>query len=173
MLATPLFQIITLHFYGEVENILIQSSSGTSVTDFTEGARKICAIFPDIDKRGLATELDMIKKCCTDGTIGAFNNLYSMTDALLLKPPEVRMMFPEVIKVINLHAVVPATSATAERTFSCLRRLKTWLRSTMSQSRLNHLAVLHTYRDMEPQLTKVLSHFVGLNDGRHRIFGNF
>ncbi len=83
------------------------------------------------------------------------------------------MMFPEVTKVMNLLAVVPATSATAERSFSCLRRLKTWLRSTMTQSRLNHLAVLHAYRDMEPDMAKILAEFVGLNDGRRRIFGRF
>ena len=35
-----------------------------------------------------------------------------------------------------------ATSATPERSFSLARRLKTWLRSTMSQKRFNSLAVL-------------------------------
>jgi len=34
-----------------------------------------------------------------------------------------------------------------ERSFSSLRRLKTYLRNSMSQQRLNHLAVLHVHRD--------------------------
>jgi len=37
--------------------------------------------------------------------------------------------------------VIPATNATSERTFSALRRVKTDLRSTMTQSRLNSLYI--------------------------------
>ena len=44
-----------------------------------------------------------------------------------------RTLFPNIVKLIQLLTGIPATSATAERSFSCLRRVKTWLRSTMSQ----------------------------------------
>ena len=37
---------------------------------------------------------------------------------------------------MRLLLVVPASSAEAERSFSALRRLKTWLRSSMLQTRL-------------------------------------
>ena len=43
-------------------------------------------------------------------------------------------------------ATIPATSCSAERSFSGLRRLKTYLRSTMGQTRLNDLAILHIER---------------------------
>ncbi|KAK3908465.1 Zinc finger MYM-type protein 1, partial [Frankliniella fusca] len=43
--------------------------------------------------------------------------------------------------------VVPATSASAERSFSLLRGLKTYLRTTMTAERLNHLAVLNCYQE--------------------------
>ena len=42
--------------------------------------------------------------------------------------------------------VVPSSAASAERTFSSLRRLKTRLRWTMTQKRLTHLALLHSHR---------------------------
>jgi len=42
-----------------------------------------------------------------------------------------------------LLLVVPATSATAERSFSALRWLKIYLRATMGQARLNSLLILH------------------------------
>ncbi|KAK3931923.1 Zinc finger MYM-type protein 1, partial [Frankliniella fusca] len=54
-----------------------------------------------------------------------------------------RQMFPNVFTILRLLLVVPATSASAERSFSLLRRLKTYLRTTMTAKRLNHLAVLH------------------------------
>ena len=57
----------------------------------------------------------------------------------------VRKMFPQVTKMIMLYLICPATSATAERSFSELKRLKTYLRSTMGQRRLNALAILSTY----------------------------
>ena len=50
---------------------------------------------------------------------------------------------------------IPLTSATAERTFSTLRRLKSYLRSTMTQKRLNHLVLLHTYHQRTDDLNLV------------------
>ena len=50
------------------------------------------------------------------------------------------------MKLVKLLLTVPVTSCTAERSFSGLKRLKTYLRSTMGQARLNHLALLHCYK---------------------------
>ena len=44
---------------------------------------------------------------------------------------ELLEMVPEFVKVATILAVIPATSCSAERSFSGLRRLKTYLRSTM------------------------------------------
>ena len=46
--------------------------------------------------------------------------------------------------------IIAVTSATAERSFSCLKRIKNYLRSTMSQERLNNLTLLHIERDLSP-----------------------
>ena len=43
--------------------------------------------------------------------------------------------------------MIPVTTATAERSFSALRRLKTYSRSTMSKERLNHTMLLYPRRD--------------------------
>ena len=42
-------------------------------------------------------------------------------------------MFSEFLRLIKIFYTIPVTTATAERTFSALRRLKTYLRATMSQ----------------------------------------
>ena len=52
-------------------------------------------------------------------------------------------MIPELAKAIHIFTVIPATSCTAERLFSSLRRLKTYVRSTCGQERLSTLALLH------------------------------
>jgi len=42
---------------------------------------------------------------------------------------------------------IPVSNAEAERSFSCLRRLRIYLRSNMGQDRLNHVAMLHVHRE--------------------------
>ena len=56
-------------------------------------------------------------------------------------------LYTEVIKLTKIILVMPATNATSERSFSALRRLKTWLRSTMNQARLNWCMILHIHQD--------------------------
>ena len=56
-------------------------------------------------------------------------------------------ILPGFSKLIRLVLCMPVTTCTAERSFSALRRLKTYLRSTMSQERLNHTAVLNCYSE--------------------------
>ena len=54
----------------------------------------------------------------------------------------------ELHKFVRLLLTVPLSTCTAERSFSALRRLKTYLRLTMSQERLNHCAIMHIHRDI-------------------------
>jgi len=52
-------------------------------------------------------------------------------------------MFPEFSNVVHILAVIPATSCSAERSFSALRRFKTYLRSTMGQKRVSNMALIN------------------------------
>ena len=81
----------------------------------------------------------------------------------------------EVVVLIRLILVSPATNATSERSFSALRRLKTYLRSTMTQQRLNHCALLHVLREEcdELDLRDIAKDFVGSSKHRYSIFGHF
>ncbi|XP_050500964.1 52 kDa repressor of the inhibitor of the protein kinase-like [Diabrotica virgifera virgifera] len=67
--------------------------------------------------------------------------------------------FPNVHQMLRILAVLPVTTATNERSFSTLRRLKTYLRSTMSEDRLNGLASLNIHRDVEVDPQRVLEKF--------------
>ena len=53
-------------------------------------------------------------------------------------------IFPEFSKVVHILAVIPATSrCSTERSFSALRRLKTYLRSTMGRQRASNIALIN------------------------------
>ena len=58
--------------------------------------------------------------------------------------PEVRRLFAQVERLLRLLLISPASSCAAERSFSTL---KTWLRSTMTQKRLNHLMVCNIHKE--------------------------
>ena len=55
-------------------------------------------------------------------------------------------MFPDFSNVVHLLAVIPATSCSAERSFSALRRLKSYLRSTMGQQHVSNIALINIER---------------------------
>lgn len=57
-------------------------------------------------------------------------------------------MFPIIFSLLKILATLPVSTATAERSFSTLKRVKTWLRTTISQERLNDLCLLNVHRDL-------------------------
>ena len=85
-----------------------------------------------------------------------------------------RAMFPQVEALIRLLLVNPASSATAERSFSSLRRLKTYLRSTCGQLRLNNLAICHVHKDLvdEVNVNELMQEFILYRDTRGVVFGH-
>ena len=88
-------------------------------------------------------------------------------------PPEVRAEYDNVSQLVKLLLVCPASSAQAEHSFSALRRLKTWLRSSMTEVRLNSVAVCHTHQQMldSMDLNLLCSDFVARSDLRMSLFG--
>jgi hypothetical protein len=64
--------------------------------------------------------------------------------------------FPQIYILLQLFLTLPLTSATAERSFSTMRRLKSYLRSTMGESRLNGLAQMSINRDLPIDPEQVL-----------------
>ena len=61
---------------------------------------------------------------------------------LLIKHAELSSTFSEVITACLLYLTLPVTVASAERSFSKLKLIKTYLRSTMCQVRLSSLGML-------------------------------
>ena len=73
----------------------------------------------------------------------------------------------------KLLLTLPATDAQSERVFSALKRIKTYLRTTMSQKRLNWLMILHVHKERTDKLSieRIVNLFVSRNEERLRIFG--
>ena len=84
-------------------------------------------------------------------------------------------LLDQVCRVVQLVLVMPATNATSERSFSALRRVKSYLRSTMSQQRLNNLMLLHVHKERTDSLDElsIVNEFVGESEHRLQVFGQF
>jgi hypothetical protein len=71
--------------------------------------------------------------------------------------------YPNVRKLLLILATLPVTTASAERSFSTLRRLKTYLRSTMTENRLSSLALLNIHQDIVLSPEEVMDVFANGN----------
>ena len=74
-----------------------------------------------------------------------------------------RKLLREISTLGKLLLVMPATNAVSKRSFSALKRMKTYLRSNTGDSRLDHLMMLHVHKDRTDALTlvDVANDFVG------------
>ena len=60
---------------------------------------------------------------------------------------------------VQLCSMLPVTSCECERSFSALRRLKNYNRSTMLEDRLNGLALMHIPQEIIPDVDEVINKF--------------
>ena len=69
------------------------------------------------------------------------------------------LLYPNIARILHLLAIIPVTSANVEHTNSALKLIKTNLRSTMSQARLNALVSLVCHRSVSLNIDAVVNRF--------------
>ena len=112
--------------------------------------RESCDAYPFVDKTRLKTELEVIYMR------EDFRNVSGAVDLLtFLIENNVQQTFSETCKLLKILVTVPMTTCEAERCFSTLNRVKTFLRSTMLEKRLSALAML----SIEKELVRNMSSF--------------
>ena len=122
--------------------------------------------YPELDIARLAVQLAMFKLQFS------YQTLHEAKARLQGMTTEVRTMFSEVEQLVRLMLLCPVSSCEAERSFSCLRRLKTWLRSTMTQQRLNSIIVCHVNQEVLDSLpiSAITAEFAGRSDIQRSVF---
>lgn len=127
--------------------------------------RQTVVAYPYFDTNKLRTELSLIYNRSEfhkmSGALALFSFLYANN---------LDSTFEETIKLLKIIITVPVSSAEAERCFSTLKRIKTFLRNTMSQDRLSSLAMLSIEKDFITNIpnfnNKVIHKFVQLKSRR-------
>ena len=148
------------------------ATAGPIFLAFLTESRKVTSVYKDdIDVSELSTQLEIFGTSFSKPKA----TLHEVVKCLQSLSASQRLLLEQVCRVGRLLLVMPATNATSERSFSVLRRLKSYLRSTMSQPRLNHVMVLSIYKGLldELDLYAVANEFVGSSEYRLRLIGTF
>lgn len=78
------------------------------------------------------------------------NHIYDLVKIFELDG--LKTVLPEVYQLFILILTLPSTSVSVERSFSCLKRIKTYLRNTISQDRLSYLSIISIEKELIEQL---------------------
>ena len=82
-----------------------------------------------------------LAKKTMDSTTDVFKELIPLKEA-----------FPTLHRILQIALTICVSSASCERSFFALKRIKTYLRSTMQEERLVNLAVLSVEREISQTL---------------------
>lgn len=89
----------------------------------------------------------------------------------LIYERDLQEIYPNVLIALRIFLCKPATNCSGERSFSTLRRVKNYLRSSISEDRLNSLALMYiegeTFRSMD--LDSIIDSFAAMKS-RKKVF---
>ncbi|XP_019212484.1 zinc finger MYM-type protein 1 isoform X2 [Oreochromis niloticus] len=90
-----------------------------------------------------------------------FHSSFSSKDLreifLILRENNGQLIFPAFVKMIQIYATLPVTTATVERSFSKLKIIKNKLRSLCGEERLSDLLLLAIEKDVEINYNEVIN----------------
>ncbi len=167
------FDQSALQLYKATEMVLLSASSGKK---FDDNLNIVLNHFgDDFDVEILSRQLISLQDLIPDADKVICTSVRDICRHLLVAGSVRNTCFSQVVILVKIYMLFPVTSATCERSFSALRRLKTYLRNTMGQSRLNHAAILHCHQDVVDELNikELAKQFVSVNSQRVATFGLF
>ena len=149
-------------FQGNDQRILCSLGEITLSQEPSQESFRQVSEFYKIDRELLQAEFAIFKTFRAESADKL--NFSKATDVYeALHKSHLLPMLPQLSHVIKIFTVISATSCTAERAFSGLRRMKTYLRNTMGQQRLTDLAVIN--------IERYYSNRVIENDKLQKLFG--
>ena len=139
--------------YQNIEELLIKVCQGKPCDD---ELTFVCTFYKeDLDQHQLQAQLPLLHSMVNEKLQNEGNelNIPFIVKTISELSTAQRVCISQVTVLARLLLVMPATNTSSERLFSALRRVKTYLRSTMTQLRLNKLMVLHVHKDKTDSLS--------------------
>ena len=79
---------------------------------------------------------------------------------------DLKCFYQEIFKLLKIYLTIPISSAEAERAFSVLKLLKTWLRTAMEDDRLSALGIIKMASNMMIDYDLILEEFIKIKERR-------
>lgn len=143
------------HVLSKIENILPSRITSINQSGIEETAKILCEQW----QRGDAIEILIVKELELWQEYWRTTDITAPTTFVGSIDCCTSSLFPNVRTYLEIGAVLPVTTASVERTFSTLKRLKTYLRNTTGQVRLTGLAHLSVHREIPLSTEEVLESF--------------
>ncbi|KAE9521548.1 hypothetical protein AGLY_018048 [Aphis glycines] len=67
-------------------------------------------------------------------------------------------IFPKFYKLLQTALTIPISTASCERSFSVMRRIKNWTRNTLTNDRFTNMSILHIERDLSHEIESENNH---------------
>ena len=155
--------------YQNLEELLTKAANKE---DYTIELQEVLPFYgDDFDTTELSTQLEVF----SSGFTSQSKRVTIREIILFLQTFSVgqRAFYKQVCRIAHINLIMPVTNAASERSFSTMKRVKTYLRSTMGQERLNHLMALNIYKDevQNLDLKIVANEYFRVNDHQMRVFG--
>ena len=156
-----------------LESLLLKAANGDNYESELESVRNGC-FGSDLNLPSLDKQLPLLVDVTKQGFVHKVTSIRTITDAMS-NNPSYKLILSEIHKLLRLYLIVPITSATSERTFSVLKRLLVYLRSTMTEKRLNNCLLVHVHKEIvdELDLKEIAVEFISVNDERRKYFGKY
>jgi hypothetical protein len=106
----------------------------------------------DVEKLELFNEIELLPMFIEDSTTPLNILNYLFTNKLI-------SVFPNLSTALRIYLTLPVTVAHSERSFSKLKLIKNYLRSTLSQSRLTNLLLISIEHEIKIEVTDIINDF--------------
>ena len=144
----------------QASNLLCVDNFPSYVKEFPKNyLEEAVAAYPSLEKDALKNELSVLYR--REDLMGKKDSLITLLE--ILRDNNLQSSFPNTVKLLKILITTPMTSAEAERCFSTLKRIKTFLRATMLNERLSALAMISTENELISEMNdfneRVIQHF--------------
>ena len=150
-----------------MQDLLLNAAKGVS---YDEELKVVTNFYKDnFNEASLKVHLEVFTTAYSQAERSSQPSLCEVVEYMKLLSSAMQSGMSEVVKLLTLILVMPATNAVSERSASALRRVGRCIYgTTMHQDRLNHLMVLHVHKDKTDNipLDRCVNEFISSNSHR-------
>ena len=164
----------------QIEYLILASINGERIESRSFIVDAITTRFDGLDAFSLAKYLDEVHLLLRmhNSRADILNKIRKVTKVrtvaeVMNAQPASKECMPALVSLIRLYMTIPLSSASAERIFSAMRRLKSWIRSTSGANHLNNVIFANMHKEEIDgiDVERIAGEFARKNDQRQLFFG--